>query len=490
MIDFNVSKSRYVRAVQCIKMYWMDRVKPEEFDYSVMDEAVLETGNEVGELAQKLFDNVSVVEYSDDKSQMINRTSEYIRLGKRYIAEASFAYKGRFLSVDILEVCDDGVIINEVKSSTSVKDVYLDDAAYQSYVLSLSGFNVKRVNVITLNSSYVRRGELDLTQLFSVTDVTCQSFSRHNVVEEHLESMSQLDFEIEPDMEIDNYCFEPYPCGYFGYCTKHLPEENIFALKNVFRKDKLSMYRSGIYSFSDVINERVVFSRLRPVVKDQLLKEKIVDKKEIGRFVSKFRYPLYYLDFETVQYAIPPYDGMKPYQQTPFQYSLHIEYEDGRLEHKEYLASDGFDCREQLATRLVNDIPEGACSVAYNMAFEKGVIRDLAEYFPHLRDKLTDIYDNMLDLMIPFKNHWYYDKAMQGSYSIKAVLPALFPDDYTLDYENLEGVKRGDQAMAAFRKMPSMSEEEKQQVRNQLLEYCKLDTYAMVMIMRKLKEQL
>ncbi|HNZ40621.1 MAG TPA: DUF2779 domain-containing protein, partial [Clostridia bacterium] len=287
MIDFNVSKSRYVRAVQCIKMYWMDRVKPEEFDYSVMDEAVLETGNEVGELAQKLFDNVSVVEYSDDKSQMINRTSEYIRLGKRYIAEASFAYKGRFLSVDILEVCDDGVIINEVKSSTSVKDVYLDDAAYQSYVLSLSGFNVKRVNVITLNSSYVRRGELDLTQLFSVTDVTCQSFSRHNVVEEHLESMSQLDFEIEPDMEIDNYCFEPYPCGYFGYCTKHLPEENIFALKNVFRKDKLSMYRSGIYSFSDVINERVVFSRLRPVVKDQLLKEKIVDKKEIGRFVSK-----------------------------------------------------------------------------------------------------------------------------------------------------------------------------------------------------------
>jgi hypothetical protein len=96
----------------------------------------------------------------------------------------------------------------------------------------------------------------------------------------------------------------------------------------------------------------------------------------------------------------------------------------------------------------------------------------------------------MLDLMIPFKNHWYYDKAMQGSYSIKAVLPALFPDDYTLDYENLEGVKRGDQAMAAFRKMPSMSEEEKQQVRNQLLEYCKLDTYAMVMIMRKLREQL
>lgn len=490
MIDFNVSKSRYIRAVQCLKMYWMDRVKPEEFDDSVMDESVLENGNEVGELAQKLFEEIYIVKYSSDKSEMINQTREYLNDGKRYIAEASFSYMGRFLSVDILEICDDGVIINEVKSSTGVKDVYIDDVAYQSYVLSLLNFNVKRANVVILNSEYVRKGELELDKLFTINDETERAFARHESVEKLLEFLSQdLDFSTEPDINIAEHCFSPYPCGYFGYCTRHLPKENIFTLKNLNKNDKLRMYHSGIHSFSDVINEKNTFSKLRPVIKDQLLKKKIVKKEEIGRFIKNFYFPLYYLDFETVQYAIPPYDGMKPYQQMPFQYSLHIEYEDGTLEHKEYLACDGFDCREELAIRLINDIPRHSCSIAYNMSFEKGIIADLAFQYPKYYTDLMDIYNNMLDLMIPFKNHWYYDEAMQGSYSIKYVLPALFPNDKAMDYNSLEGVKRGDEAMAAFKYMPMMSKEEKENIRKQLLKYCELDTYAMVMIMQKLREE-
>ncbi|OQB53835.1 MAG: hypothetical protein BWX97_00130 [Firmicutes bacterium ADurb.Bin146] len=491
MIDFNVSKSRYIRAVQCLKMYWMDRVKPDEYDESVMDEAVLENGNEVGQLAQNLFDGISVVEYSSDKSQMITKTAEYIQNGSRYIAEASFAYMGRFLSVDILQIDEDGVVIYEVKSSTSVKDVYIDDVAYQSYVLSLLNYKVKKANVIILNSEYVRRGALEMNRLFSIYDETERAFSRHKSVEELLDFLSQdIDLNTEPDIDIAEYCFSPYPCGYFGYCTRHLPKENVFTLRNLNKNDKLRMYYSGIHSFFDVINEKTLYAKLRPVVKDQLQKKKIVKKNEIGRFIKNFYFPLYYLDFETVQYAIPPYDGMKPYQQMPFQYSLHIEHEDGTLEHKEYLANDGFDCREELALRLINDIPKHSCSIAYNMAFEKGIIADLAFQYPKYYTELMDIFNNMLDLMIPFKNHWYYDDAMAGSYSIKYVLPAMFPDDINMDYNNLEGIKRGDEAMAAFRNMPNMSEEEKQVVRNQLLEYCKLDTYAMVKIMKKLREEI
>ena len=489
MIEFNVSKSRYIRAVQCLKMYWMDRVKPQEFDNSVLDEAVLENGNDVGELALSIFPDISKVAFETDKQIMINQTKQFIDNKSKYIAEASFSYMGRFLSVDILEIYEDGVVINEVKSSTSVKDVYIDDVAYQSYILNLLGMNVRKANVIILNSEYTRQGDLDLSKLFSINDVTEQAYSRHSKVEELLDFLSQdLDLEKEPEINIAEHCFSPYPCGYFGYCTRHLPEQNIFDIRNLNKKNKLMMYHSGIYSFDDVINSKEIYAKLRPVIKDQLQKKYVIDKKQITRFLANFYYPIYYLDFETVQYAIPPYDGMKPYQQMPFQYSLHIEKEDGTVEHKEYLAKDGFDCRKELAENLINDIPRQSCSLAYNMAFEKGIIADLAYQYPQHYTALMDIYNNMVDLMVPFKNHWYYDKAMQGSYSIKYVLPALFPEDDAMNYNNLEGVRKGGEAMAAFKNIPLLSEEEKQTVRKQLLEYCKLDTYAMVKIMNKLRE--
>lgn len=491
MIDFNVSKSRYIRAVQCLKMYWMDRMKPQEYDDSVVDEAVLETGNEVGMLALELFPNISVVDWDADKAKMIEQTEEFIKSGSKYIAEASFAYMGRFLSVDVLEVSENGFVINEVKSSTSVKDVYLDDVAYQSYVLNLLGMNVETVNVIILNSEYTRKSELQLDKLFAIHNVTELAYQRHDAVAELLEFLSQdLDLTNEPDINIAQHCFQPYACGYFGYCTKHLPKENIFKLKNVFQRDKLKMYNSGIYSFDDVLKDHTAYYKLRPLVKDQLAKALIIKKQEIEKFLGNFYYPIYYLDFETVQYAIPPYDGMSPYQQTPFQYSLHIEHQDGRLEHKEYLAQDGIDCRKELAERLIADIPKQSCSVAYNMAFEKGIIAQLAFQYPEYYSSLMDIYNNMLDLMIPFKKHWYYNEAMQGSYSIKYILPALFPDDANLDYNNLEGVKKGNEAMSAFKNMPKMTQEEKLILRAQLLEYCKLDTYAMVKIMKKLRESI
>jgi hypothetical protein len=144
--------------------------------------------------------------------------------------------------------------------------VYIDDVAYQSYVLSLLNFNVKRANVVILNSEYVRKGELELDKLFTINDETERAFARHESVEKLLEFLSQdLDFSTEPDINIAEHCFSPYPCGYFGYCTRHLPKENIFTLKNLNKNDKLRMYHSGIHSFSDVINEKNTFSKLRPL---------------------------------------------------------------------------------------------------------------------------------------------------------------------------------------------------------------------------------
>lgn len=199
-------------------------------------------------------------------------------------------------------------------------------------------------------------------------------------------------------------------------------------------------------------------------------------------------YPIYHLDFETFQQAVPEYIGCHPYEQIPFQYSLHIEYEDGRLEHSEFLAKEGEDPRRSLAEQLVKDIPMGVCSTAYNMAFEKSVLKHLAEEFPDLSGQLMDIHDNMCDLMVPFQKQYYYSKAMQGSYSIKYVLPALWPGDPELDYHNLEGVHNGAEASVSYADMVNHTPEEIAEMRENLLKYCDLDTYAMVKVLNRLKE--
>ena len=187
--------------------------------------------------------------------------------------------------------------------------------------------------------------------------------------------------------------------------------------------------------------------------------------------------------------VIPQYDGIRPYMQIPFQYSLHyIENENGELKHTEFLAEVGEDPRRKLAERLVQDIPTDACVLAYNMAFEKSVLKHLAEEFPDLSRHLMDIHDNMCDLMVPFQKQYYYSKAMQGSYSIKYVLPALWPGDPELDYHNLEGVHNGAEASASYADMVNHTPEEIAEMRENLLKYCGLDTYAMVKVLNRLKK--
>jgi len=197
--------------------------------------------------------------------------------------------------------------------------------------------------------------------------------------------------------------------------------------------------------------------------------------------------PIYHLDFETFQQAIPEFKDISPYQQIPFQYSLHIEYEDGTLEHKEYLAKDGIDPREQIAKRLVEDIPSDVTVLAYNMSFEKGVIKRLADLYPELSTHLLSINENMKDLMIPFQKKYYVTPSMNGSYSIKYVLPALVPE-FAKAYKELDGVQNGSQAMNAFANLGKLDEVSKSKMRTSLIEYCKLDTLAMVKIFGKLKK--
>ena len=212
-------------------------------------------------------------------------------------------------------------------------------------------------------------------------------------------------------------------------------------------------------------------------------------KDGIRDFLDTLSFPLYFLDFETMQPVLPEFKGTKPYAQIPFQYSLHyIEYDGGELKHKEFLAESGVDPRRAIAESLCENIPKNVCVTAYNKAFECTRLQELADTFPDLADHLINIKNNIKDLLVPFQSGYYYNRAMGGSFSIKSVLPALFPNDPALDYHNLEGVHNGGEAMTVFPLIKDMPPEEAEQTRRNLLKYCELDTFAMVKVWEKLKE--
>lgn len=292
----------------------------------------------------------------------------------------------------------------------------------------------------------------------------------------------------EPDVDLGEYCFKPNDCGYFEYCTQDLIKPNVFDVQGLWKAKKVQLYKQGKIAFDDILDDPLLNAKQNQQVTNQLNQSgPIINYSEIKKFVSEFSYPLYFLDFETFLQAVPEFEGLKPYCQIPFQYSLHIlENEFSDVIHKEYLAKEGIDSRRKLAEKLVHDIPMDVCSVAYNMTFEKMIIKELARLYPDLACHLLNIHDNMKDLMIPFKNGDYYQKEMQGSYSIKHVLLALFPDDPELDYSRLDTIHNGSEAMGAFATLHEKGKEEIDEVRASLLKYCELDTLAMVKIWQKL----
>ncbi|MGA1941322.1 DUF2779 domain-containing protein [Arcobacter sp. YIC-310] len=488
----NLSKSLYTKGIQCPKALWLKK-----YNSSVLTppdesaQAVFETGNIVGNLACKLFPNGKEVDYTKDFSKMLNTTQKYLDEKIPHIYEATFEYQGILVMVDVLKVEDDGVSIYEVKSATSLKDIYLHDVSIQYYVLRNLGLQIKSSNVVYINNDYIRGDELELDKLFIIDEVSSQVEELQSNIPNVLEEFSAYldDKQNEPNIDIGSHCKKPYECDAKDYCWKvqrQIPDYSIFNIFNIGSKKQVELYSQGIVNIKDIPSSFDMTENQVKTVENYKNKTTHIDKENIKAFCDDLTYPIYHLDFETFQQAIPEYKGLKPFEQIPFQYSLHIEYEDGTLEHKEFLAQDGIDPREQIVKRLIEDIPSDMTVLAYNMSFEKGVIKRLANTYSEYSEHLLGINENMKDLMIPFQKKWYITPSMQGSYSIKYVLPALVPQ-FEKGYKELDGVQNGNQAMNAFANLGKLDNKEKEKMRTSLLEYCKLDTLAMVEILRKLK---
>lgn len=490
-----LSKSQFTKGLQCVKALWLKKYKKEALtppDEAQM--AIFESGNVVGDLACDLFPGGKEIPFDrENMNSMAPLTKKYLDEGVKDIYEATFEFNGIFVMVDILHKGEDGWEIYEVKSSTLVKDVNIADAAIQYYALEGCGLNISKASIVHINNEYIRGKDLEIDKLFTIADVTDEVIEFQTTIPDILEHFEKIlrDRVNEPDIDIGMHCSSPYTCDAKDYCwnkQKKIPEYSIFDISRLNTKKKFELYEEGIIEFDDIDSLHHFSDSQRVQIDCEIDDKTIIDRDEIKNFVNNLTYPLYHLDFETFQQVIPQYEGLKPYQQIPSQFSLHIEYGNGGLDHKEFLAVAGSDPRRALAEKLVEDIPKDVMLLAYNKGFEKGVIKRLAEIYPDISDHLMAIHDNIKDLMTPFQRKFYYTPSMKGSYSIKKVMPALVPDMVNA-YKELEVVHDGGEAMNIYAGLHLIKDDaEVTRIRNGLLEYCKLDTLAMVKILERLRE--
>jgi hypothetical protein len=481
-----LSKSLVMKGLRCHKSLYLHKFHPELRDeVSEAQEALFQSGHEVGTYARQLFPGGFEVPYEDlSLEEQLNMTKREIKCGARILYEPAFSYDNVFVKADILRKARQGWELYEVKGSTGRKEVYLDDVAVQYYVLKGAGIRISKASAVYLNKQYIRNGDIDPSALFVIDDVTKAVRDKQRFVADEIADMREALGRGVPDIDIGGHCTDPYDCDFYGHCWQHIPEYSVFNLDGRGRVKPLDLYRQGIVELKDAPKE--ILSKKQNIQLESFLQKKeYVNKAGLKQFLDSLWYPLYFLDFETFSCAIPTFSGTRPYQNIPHQYSLHyLKRKGARLGHREFLAEPNIDPREELAGNLVSEIPDNACVLAYHASYEIGRLKDLAVSYPRYRKKLQRIVENVRDLEIPFKKKDVYHWKMKGSSSQKYVLPALVPQ---LSYEEMEISNGGMAVQAYFRTCESQDQSEIEAIRKALLDYCKLDTIGMVRILERLR---
>jgi len=491
MPNSRLSKSTFIRGLQCEKSLYLYK-----HHYRLKDstppslQTVFDQGTNIGILAQQLFPNGADAspENHFKMVESVEKTMNFISQGGSIIYEATFQFNNVLAALDILVKDEEGWKAYEVKSSTKVSETYIKDAAIQYYTITNSGIDLKDISIVHINNQYTKDGELDIHQLFtikSVYDEVLEYLPR--IPNEVIRLKNVIESPEIPNVDIGHHCSDPYDCDFKGTCWKHIPEYSVFDISRLNNDKKFDLYNQGVVTLDHIdlgqtdLNPSQVLQ-----VQSEVNGTTHVNINEIRNFTRGLCYPLYFLDFETIGPAIPKYDGSRPYQQLVFQYSLHIqETSSSEIIHREYLADPTEDPRIGFIEQLIEDCGTSGDILVYNIGFERGKLNDLIKVFPQYLNELKGLVNRLKDLMIPFQQKWYYTPQMKGSYSIKLVLPALVTE---LSYNDLD-IKEGGTASNTFLSMVNGTfDGDIEETRRQLLDYCKLDTLAMVKILHRLRQ--
>lgn len=487
-----LSKSRILAHRQCPKRLWLQIYKPELIETDTAVEARLAAGSHVGEVARDLYPGGLLID-SDDLGQCLADTNQALASSPRPLFEATFQYDGVLVRADLLLPDENGYRLAEVKSSVKVKDYHFDDAAVQAWVARKAGVALTRIEIAHIDTSFVYPGEGDYRGLFSHADITGKVLEIEPEVESWVAAARTTLAGDEPSIEPGKQCFSPFKCPFLGYCQPVAADEGEekFPPEILPYGQKLAatLRAEGFDDLRDVPAERLEKPKHQRVWRATVNSQVEVDPAA-GRQLANLPYPRYYLDFETVQFAVPIWAGTRPYRQIPFQWSCHIETAPDVILHQVFLADGRSDPRRDFAESLLKalgktsqlETSNGAANesgpiLVYNQGFERSRIKELAMAFPDLAPDLHAAIDRVVDLLPITRDH-YYHPDMRGSWSLKAVLPTVAPE---LAYKSL-AVGNGGMAQEAFLEMmhPDTTPQRREQLRQALLEYCALDTLALV----------
>ena len=491
-----ITKSNYVVGHQCQRCFWFkyNKYKDPSAD-DQMAQQRMRDGDYVGEEVKKTFPEGKEIPFLEgDYTKMHQLTKEAIYSDIEVIFEGSFLVDGVFIRVDVMQRTPDGWDIFEVKSSSSLKPIHKEDASIQWHILKrVKDLKLKDMYLVTLDKTYKRGKELQLEDVFERHLLTKYVESNQDQTYKTLANLKKIsNMDSPPEGRMSAAPNAKAKCTFKEHCwPKGLEKKNsIFKLYNFRSKNKFELLESGIETFEDIVDIDS-YSEIQQIQINSTINNKpVLNKKILDDFISKLSYPISFFDFETFSEPIPSFKNQKPNERIPFQYSLHIQNkpnEDVNTEenHFEYLGDFKNDPRLDIAKSMIENIPKSGSIITYYKPFEKGVIKDLSNFCPDIKEELLGLNERIIDLMIPFAKGGYYHPEFEGSFSIKKVLPALCKNNDELDYKNLN-ISNGGMASSAFRELGNKSVEEAKQVRKDLLKYCWLDTYAMYAIYSKL----
>lgn len=484
----NLSKSKLIAYRQCPKRLWLEVHRPDLREDSAATQASFQVGNAVGDIARQLYDPAGdgiLLDAQRDGFDAVFKRSAELLTSAYPIFEAGFATNGALAFADVMLPDEQGGKrvwrMVEVKSSTGVKDYHRDDAAIQSFIARNAGVPLASIALAHIDSDFVYPGDEDYRGLLKECDLTPEAFGRDDEVREWIASAHDVVAkQVAPEISTGEQCGYPFACGFFDYCQTQEPQAEypIHWLPSI-RANALKADITANPALDMRDTPDGLLNALQQRVKTHTLSGEIYfDAESSAEALKAYKMPAYFLDFETIQFAVPIWKGTRPYQQIPFQFSLHRLGRTGKLGAKAFLDLSGNDPSRDFAEALIDVCGSSGPIYVYNAGFEGARISELATRFRKFSPALLAIKERLVDLH-PITKANYYHPSQQGSWSIKTVLPAVAPD---LSYDALAGVQNGGMAMEAYLEAihPDTTAERKEEIEQQLLAYCGLDTFAMV----------
>ena len=478
----SISKSKFIWGLQCPKLLWHAYNAKELIpETDAATQAIFDQGHDVGALSKRMFpDGVEVGAGVRDLDETLRLSQSALKVRKP-LFESAFSAGGGYCRTDVLRPAPGNAWdLIEVKSTTSTKDVHLDDLAFQTWVLAGAGLKIRRSYLMHINSDFVRRGEIDPKKYFTLEDLTTQVAELSASVAGKLDEMFKVIRQRQhPDVRIGPQCSDPYACALHDHCWQFLPSHSVFDLYRGGKKG-FDLLERGVTALADIPNDYKLTNKQG--LQKQVAKsgKPFINKKDIAKFLAQLEYPVSYLDFETFNTAIPLFDGLHPFQQVPFQFSLHTVQSSGAdPKHTMFLAEGRHDPRPEFMLRLRDVLARTGSVVAYHAPFELSRLKECCAVMPKFAPWVKNVETRVVDLLGPFRSFAYYHPNQHGSASLKAVLPALTGKGY----DEL-AIQEGGAASNEFLRVTfgEVDEAERQRVRHELEAYCTQDTEGMIWI--------